>query len=402
MVSEWLGPPPEDFHERFVAPERLDLLLVIEREGAIIGDLMVRISDAWSPPQQAAQAQGIQAELGWALRPEETGKGYATEAVEEALRICFEDLGLRRVTAGCFVDNVPSYRLMERIGMRRETHAVKDALHPSGEWMDGYEYALLARGVAPPPPVSQATIGTARHRGALTVADGYDWLAMGWVAQYWASTSSIRAASTSRSSSRPRSRAAAVVGPSDDSTRPVCRELQVVVDPRPVEHLAHALDGPGPAERPDVAEGHRHVATRADFSEGEPRACGGGFGVEGRRSAPRVVRVAAASTPRTSSVQVRVAGRTSTCAGGLCDRQGARGLVPGDRRDRRTRLGAPVVLDEVEPAVRPDGQDSSTCSGSACRRRRPVSRPAAAGRRPAPAPAGSPCGRCSRTCLPPR
>ena len=28
--------------------------------------------------------------------------------------------------------------------MRREQHAVKDALHPSGEWMDGYGYALLA------------------------------------------------------------------------------------------------------------------------------------------------------------------------------------------------------------------------------------------------------------------
>ena len=53
-------------------------------------------------------------------------------------------LGLRRVKASCFVGNHPSYRLMERLGMRRETHAVRDALHPSGEWLDGYEYALLA------------------------------------------------------------------------------------------------------------------------------------------------------------------------------------------------------------------------------------------------------------------
>ena len=144
LVTEWLGPPPEDFHERFTAPERLELLLIIERDGDIIGDLMVRIGDAWSPPQQAAAAKGVQAELGWSLRAEETGKGYATEAVEAAVRICFEDLGLHRVTASCFVGNEPSYRLMERIGMRRETHAVKEALHPSGEWMDGYEYALLA------------------------------------------------------------------------------------------------------------------------------------------------------------------------------------------------------------------------------------------------------------------
>ena len=62
--------------------------------------------------------------------------GYATEAVEAALRICFEDLGLRRVTASCFTANTASYRLMERVGMRREGRTVKDALHPSGKWMD--------------------------------------------------------------------------------------------------------------------------------------------------------------------------------------------------------------------------------------------------------------------------
>jgi RimJ/RimL family protein N-acetyltransferase len=28
--------------------------------------------------------------------------------------------------------------------MRREEHAVRDALHRNGEWMDGYTYALLA------------------------------------------------------------------------------------------------------------------------------------------------------------------------------------------------------------------------------------------------------------------
>jgi RimJ/RimL family protein N-acetyltransferase len=33
---------------------------------------------------------------------------------------------------------------MERLGMRRELHAVADALHRSGEWLDTYGYALLA------------------------------------------------------------------------------------------------------------------------------------------------------------------------------------------------------------------------------------------------------------------
>jgi hypothetical protein len=111
---------------------------------SLIGDLMVKIEDAWAPAEAVSQARGVQAELGWALRPEDTGHGYATEAVEAALQICFEDLRLRRVTASCFAANTASYRLMERVGMRREARTVKNALHPSGEWMDGYGYALLA------------------------------------------------------------------------------------------------------------------------------------------------------------------------------------------------------------------------------------------------------------------
>ena len=65
---------------------------------------------------------------------------------------------------GASSTNVPSYRLMERIGMRREAHAVKGALHPSGEWMDGYEYALLAeewhhRHQSPKPPSAPSDTG---------------------------------------------------------------------------------------------------------------------------------------------------------------------------------------------------------------------------------------------------
>jgi RimJ/RimL family protein N-acetyltransferase len=92
----------------------------------------------------ADQARGVQAELGWVLHPDHAGHGYATEAVRGLVRLCFEDLGLRRVTASCFADNVASWRLMERLGMRRETYTVRESLHRSGDWLDGMGYALLA------------------------------------------------------------------------------------------------------------------------------------------------------------------------------------------------------------------------------------------------------------------
>jgi len=102
------------------------------------------VSDAWAQAEVVEQARGVQAELGWALHPDHAGQGYATEAVRELIRICFEDLGLRRVTAGCFADNEASWRLMERVGMRREQYAVAESLHRSGAWLDGLGYALLA------------------------------------------------------------------------------------------------------------------------------------------------------------------------------------------------------------------------------------------------------------------
>ena len=61
------------------------------------------------------------------------------------LAICFDDLGLRRVTADCFAANSPSWRLMERVGMRREAHRVAESLHRDLGWVDSYAYALLAR-----------------------------------------------------------------------------------------------------------------------------------------------------------------------------------------------------------------------------------------------------------------
>ncbi|MDQ4114774.1 MAG: GNAT family N-acetyltransferase, partial [Actinomycetota bacterium] len=89
-------------------------------------------------------ANGTQAELGWTIDPAHQGNGYATEAVRAVLDVCFGPLGLRRVVAECFADNEASWRLMERLGMRRESHTVKDSLHRTRGWLDGLSYALLA------------------------------------------------------------------------------------------------------------------------------------------------------------------------------------------------------------------------------------------------------------------
>jgi len=146
-VSRWLIRAPltaEDYRVQFERPDSLAKTLVVELRGEVIGDLMVTVEDGWAQAEILDQAEQVQAELGWVLDPDREGHGYATEAVRELIRLCFEDLGLRRVTANCFADNEASWRLMERVGMRREVHTVRESLHRSGRWLDGLGYALLA------------------------------------------------------------------------------------------------------------------------------------------------------------------------------------------------------------------------------------------------------------------
>jgi RimJ/RimL family protein N-acetyltransferase len=146
-VSRWLTSEStivEEYTARFTDSDRLARSLVVELDGDVIGDLMVKLGDALAQAEVEEQARAVQAALGWAFHPGHARHGYATEAVRELLRVCFDDLHLRRVTADCFADNEASWRLMERVGMRREISTVRDSLHRSGEWLDGLGYALLA------------------------------------------------------------------------------------------------------------------------------------------------------------------------------------------------------------------------------------------------------------------
>lgn len=146
-VSRWITHASSTFEEhqaRFRDPAHLATTIIIELGGEVIGDLMLRVEDGWSQDEITDRARGVQADLGWTLDPGHARCGYATEAVRELLRVCFDELGLRRVTAGCFTANEASWRLMERVGMRREICTIRESLHRSGDWLDGLGYALLA------------------------------------------------------------------------------------------------------------------------------------------------------------------------------------------------------------------------------------------------------------------
>ena len=60
-----------------------------------------------------------QTEIGWRLREDAWGKGYAREAAEAALTMGFTRLALERIIAFTVPQNAPSWGLMQRLGMIR-------------------------------------------------------------------------------------------------------------------------------------------------------------------------------------------------------------------------------------------------------------------------------------------
>ena len=146
-VGQWMPDLPTSYDAWVLAQGRrggFERMVVVLLEEVVIGHLYLHVEDAWSQAEVRDRAVSTQAEVGWAFDPAHQGRGYATEAVGALLRLCFEELGVRRVVALAFADNAPSLRVMEKVGMRREALLVKESLHRELGWVDGVSYALLA------------------------------------------------------------------------------------------------------------------------------------------------------------------------------------------------------------------------------------------------------------------
>ena len=63
---------------------------------------------------------GDEPSLGWILHRDYWKQGYGTEMGRALLRFGFDELKLHRIIARCDVENIGSYRVMEKLGMRRE------------------------------------------------------------------------------------------------------------------------------------------------------------------------------------------------------------------------------------------------------------------------------------------
>lgn len=113
-------------------------------DGVMAGQTTLGVVDGKGQSGNEAEFGGRGGRLSYFVHPGHAGRGIATALARDALANAFGRLGPRRVQACCFADNVASWRVLEKLGMRREQHGVKDSFHAELGWLDGYTYAVLA------------------------------------------------------------------------------------------------------------------------------------------------------------------------------------------------------------------------------------------------------------------
>jgi RimJ/RimL family protein N-acetyltransferase len=118
--------------EPFLPGQWLQIAIMLKPTHSLLGDCALKIH--FEDPRQAT--------IGITLAHEFHGKGFAIEAATTLLNYAFEELGLHRVQADTDPQNTAAWRLLERLGMRREAH-LKQSLWFKGRWTDEYFYAIL-------------------------------------------------------------------------------------------------------------------------------------------------------------------------------------------------------------------------------------------------------------------
>ena len=113
---------------------RFELAITLAATGKLMGAVGIRI--VWPRNREAS--------MGYILRRDSWGNGYATEAAKEILRLGFDVLEAHRVFGTVDTENLGSIRVLEKLGMTREGMNRQNFWSPPhGSWRDTYYYAIL-------------------------------------------------------------------------------------------------------------------------------------------------------------------------------------------------------------------------------------------------------------------
>lgn len=128
-VAGWLA---DGVHQPRLSGTGLHLMMLDRARGMIVGSIGLFHAD-WEVRS---------AEIGYGVRGDERGKGFATEALAAVARWALTEAGIQRAWLTANTDNVASQRVAEKAGFRRE-----GTLRRAGKEDDGLHdlavYSLL-------------------------------------------------------------------------------------------------------------------------------------------------------------------------------------------------------------------------------------------------------------------
>lgn len=114
--------------------ESLLLAITLPETGEVIGNTRL----------YGFHDQNRRCDIGYILAHAHQGKGYMLEALEATLQHAFTALDLNRIEADVDPRNHASYKLLERLGFRKEGY-MPERWFVNGEWCDTINYGLLRR-----------------------------------------------------------------------------------------------------------------------------------------------------------------------------------------------------------------------------------------------------------------
>lgn len=127
---------PELLFEKQEKPTKSFYLGIEEKQsGKVIGDLWVYLIE-----------NDRMASVAIRLAPACQGKGYGTEVLSEITRFCFKNTQLQRLWTKVDARNVPSQRMLEKCGYRKEGLVRQGKM--VNTWCDYFIYGILSSDLA--------------------------------------------------------------------------------------------------------------------------------------------------------------------------------------------------------------------------------------------------------------
>jgi ribosomal-protein-alanine N-acetyltransferase len=109
-------------------------IFAIVLKGKVIGELCLN--------QHEEDRRNERFELTYSISRQHWGKGLMTEATQEAVNWAFQTFSFNRMYAWCDPKNIGSWRVMEKLGMKREG-LLRSHIKWNGEFRDQLYYGML-------------------------------------------------------------------------------------------------------------------------------------------------------------------------------------------------------------------------------------------------------------------